>query len=431
MEFHEQYEQIWQDERARVLATLIRLLGSFELAEEATQEAFTAALASWPNSGLPQNPRAWLVSTGRNKAIDGLRRSAVEQRHAGEAAIVSGWIASSEAVAPEQIAALDAASEEETVTDDRLRLIFTCCHPALSEEAQVALTLRTLGGLTTEAIARAYLKPLPTIAQRLVRAQAKIRDARIPYSVPRREQLGERLDAVLLVLYLIFNEGYGAAPDQPERQALCAEAIRLARLLLELLPGESEVRGLLALMLLLHARRGARFTAEGDLVLLDQQDRSEWDSAAIEEGSQLAADALRAGVGAYGLQAAIAAVHDHARQASETDWTQIAALYDVLLRVQPSPVVELNRAVAVTMDRGAPAGLEIVEALQGLEGYLPYWAAKAQMLLWTGANEAAAKAYSRAVELARAAGEASQERFLLKRLAELESSEIHSGERLG
>lgn len=421
MEFQEQFEAIWRDEGAHVLATLIRLLGSFELAEEATQEAFTAALASWPNSGLPQNPRAWLVSTGRNKAIDSLRRSAVEQRRAGEASIVSGWVAASEAVAPEQIAALEAASEEETVTDDRLRLIFTCCHPALSEEAQVALTLRTLGGLTTEAIARAYLKPLPTIAQRLVRAQAKIRDARIPYSVPRREQLAERLDAVLLVLYLIFNEGYGAAPDQLERRALCVEAIRLTRLLLEMLPGEPEVRGLLALMLLQDARRGARFTAEGDLVLLEQQDRSAWDSAAIEEGSQLAADALRAGVGGYGLQAAIAAVHDHALNAGDTDWTQIVGLYDVLLRVQPSPVVELNRAVAVAMDRGAQAGLEIVDTLQGLEGYLPYWAAKAQMLLWTGANDAAAKAYTRAADLARAAGEASQERFLRRRLAAIES----------
>jgi len=345
----------------------------------------------------------------------------VEQRRAGEASIVSGWVAASEAVAPEQIAALEAASEEETVTDDRLRLIFTCCHPALSEEAQVALTLRTLGGLTTEAIARAYLKPLPTIAQRLVRAQAKIRDARIPYSVPRREQLAERLDAVLLVLYLIFNEGYGAAPDQLERRALCVEAIRLTRLLLEMLPGEPEVRGLLALMLLQDARRGARFTAEGDLVLLEQQDRSAWDSAAIEEGSQLAADALRAGVGGYGLQAAIAAVHDHALNAGDTDWTQIVGLYDVLLRVQPSPVVELNRAVAVAMDRGAQAGLEIVDTLQGLEGYLPYWAAKAQMLLWTGANDAAAKAYTRAADLARAAGEASQERFLRRRLAAIES----------
>ena len=421
VEFHEQYEQIWRDERARVLATLIRLLGSFELAEEAVQEAFTAALASWPNSGVPRNPRAWLVSAGRNKAVDGLRRSAVEQRRAGEAAIVSGWVAASEAVAPEQIAALEAASEEETVTDDRLRLIFTCCHPALSEEAQVALTLRTLGGLTTEAIARAYLKPLPTIAQRLVRAQAKIRDARIPYSVPRGEQLSERLDAVLMVLYLIFNEGYGASPNETERQALCTEAIRLARLLLELLPSEPEVRGLLALMLLQHARHGARFTAEGDLVLLEQQDRSAWDSAAIAEGSQLAADALRAGVGAYCLQAAIAAVHDHALNAGETDWTQIVGLYDVLLRVQPSPVVELNRAVAVAMDRGAQAGLEIVAALQGLEGYLPYWAAKAQMLLWIGADSSAAKAYARAVELAQAAGEASQERFLRGRLAAVES----------
>jgi RNA polymerase sigma-70 factor (ECF subfamily) len=427
VEFREQYEQIWRDERARVLATLIRLLGSFELAEEATQEAFTAALASWPTTGVPQNPRAWLVSAGRNKAVDGLRRHAVEQRRAGEAAIVSGWVASSEAVAPQQIAGLEAASEEETVADDRLRLIFTCCHPALAEEAQVALTLRTLGGLTTEAIARAYLKPLPTIAQRLVRAQAKIRDAQIPYSVPRREQLAERLDAVLLVLYLIFNEGYGAAPGEPERQALCAEAIRLARLLLELLPGEREVRGLLALMLLQDARRGARFTAEGDLVLLEQQDRSAWDSAAIAEGSQLAAEALRGGVGAYGLQAAIAAVHDHALNAGETDWTQIVGLYDLLLRVQPSPVVELNRAVAVAMDRGASAGLEIVDALQGLEGYLPYWAAKAQMLLWTGANDAAAKAYARAAELAHAASDASQERFLRKRLTEVDSAEFHSG----
>jgi RNA polymerase sigma-70 factor (ECF subfamily) len=421
VEFHEQYEAIWRDERARVLATLIRLLGSFELAEEATQEAFAAALASWPKAGVPQNPRAWLVSTGRHKAIDSLRRSAVEQRRAGEAAVVSGWVAATEAVAPEQIAALEAASEEETVADDRLRLIFTCCHPALAEEAQVALTLRTLGGLTTEAIARAYLKPLATIAQRLVRAQAKIRDARIPYSVPRREQLAERLDAVLLVLYLIFNEGYGAAPNEPERQALCAEAIRLARLLLEMLPREPEVRGLLALMLLQDARRGARFTAEGDLVLLEQQDRSAWDSAAIAEGSQLAAEALRGGVGAYGLQAAIAALHDHALSAGETDWRQIVGLYDLLLRVQPSPVVELNRAVAVAMDRGANAGLEIVDALQGLEGYLPYWAAKAQMLLWTGANDAAAKAYARAVDLAQAAGEASQERFLRARLAAVEA----------
>ncbi len=425
MEFQEQYEAIWREERARVLATLIRLLGSFELAEEAVQEAFATALTNWPMSGVPQNPRAWLVSTGRNKAIDGLRRRAVEQRRADEASRGGGWVAAGEAVAPEQHARLEA--EEETVADDRLRLIFTCCHPALAEEAQVALTLRTLGGLTTDAIARAYLKPLATVAQRLVRAQAKIRDAKIPYEVPRREQLTERLDAVLLVLYLIFNEGYGASPSEPERQKLCAEAIRLARLLLELLPAESEVHGLLALMLLQDARRGARFTAEGDLVLLEQQDREAWDAAAIEEGSRLAAEALRAGVGVYGLQAAIAAVHDHARQAGETDWTQIVGLYDVLLRLQPSPVVELNYAVAVAMERGAAAGLALIEALRGLDDYVPYWAAKGQMLLWSGQVDAAGVAYSRAQELALAAGDSAQERFFRQRLAQSVSSRPPAG----
>ena len=412
-----QYEQIWRNERARVLATLIRLLGSFDLAEEATQEAFAAALVAWPKSGVPENPRAWLVSTGRNKVVDQLRRRDVEERRAAEAAKNSGWVTDSEAVAPQQETSLQ--EDAESVEDDRLRLIFTCCHPALAREAQVALTLRTLGGLTTEAIARAFLKPVPTIAQRIVRAKTKIRDARIPYSVPRHEELAARLDAVLLVVYLIFNEGYGAGPREGERRALGAEAIRLGRVLLELMPKEPEVRGLLALMLLQHARVAARFTRDGDLILLEDQDRTLWDVAAIEEGAQLTASALRSGVGVYSVQAAIAAVHDHAREARDTDWPQIVALYDVLLRLRPSPVVELNRAVAVAMERGAQVGLDIVEYLQGLEDYCPYWATKAQMLLWMDRYSEAEQAYRRAAELAQAAGDDAQERFFKSRVGNI------------
>lgn len=416
-----EYEQIWRDERARVLATLIRLLGSFDLAEEATQEAFSAALTSWPKNGMPLNPRAWLISAGRNKVVDQLRRSQVEERRAAQAARSGGWVTDSEAVAPQQEALVD--EDEESVEDDRLRLIFTCCHPALAQEAQVALTLRTLGGLSTEAIARAFLKPVATIAQRIVRAKSKIRDARIPYRVPRREELDARLDAVLLVVYLVFNEGYGAGPREQERRTMCEEAIRLGRLLLELMLKEPEVRGLLALMLLQHARTAARFTRDGDLVLLEEQDRSLWNENAIEEGAQLTAEALRAGVGVYAVQAAIAAVHGHAREARDTDWPQIAALYEVLRRLQPSPVVELNRAVAIAMERGAWIGLQMIDALQGLDEYCPYWAARAQMLLWMDRRAEAEKAYRRAAELALAAGDEAQERFFKRRIAEIAALE--------
>jgi RNA polymerase sigma-70 factor (ECF subfamily) len=417
VEFREHYEHIWREERTRVLATLIRLLGSFDLAEEATQEAFAVALTVWPAKGVPESPRAWLVSVGRHKAIDRLRRGEVEARRAGEAARVTGWVAESEAVSASQDQALMA--EDEGVEDDRLRLIFVCCHPALAQEAQVSLTLRTLGGLTTEAIARAYLKPVATIAQRLVRAKSKIRQARIPYRVPSKTELGERLEAVLLVMYLVFNEGYGAEPGESERLELCGNAIRLCRVLLEMVPEEPEVRGLLALMLLQHSRSAARFSDPGELILLEDQDRSLWDSEAIEEGSRLTAEALRSGVGVYGLQAAIAALHGSAKSPGETDWTQIVGLYDVLLRLSPSPVVELNRAVALAMASGADAGLSALEPLQGLEGYCPFWAAKAQMLLWVGRLQDAGSAYQRAVELA---GRGAQERFFRRRLDLIHSS---------
>lgn len=418
------WERIWREERARVLATLIGLLGSFDAAAEATQEAFAAALESWPRAGVPANPRAWLVSAGRHKAIDRMRRRDVRERREAEAALASEWVPATEAVAPAQeFVFADGDDVTSELEDDRLRLIFTCCHPALGQEAQVALTLRTLGGLTTEAIARAFLKPVATIAQRLVRAKAKIREARIPYRVPRREELQARLETVLLVVYLIFNEGYGAGPHEDSRRELCAQAIALGRVLLEMMPSEPEVRGLLALMLLQHARRGARYSASGDVVLLEAQDRSRWDREAIAEGARLTEQALRAGVGSYALQAAIAAVHDQAAIARETDWPQIVALYDVLLRLQPTPVVALNRAVAVAMAGDVRAALRSVEALRGLEEYCPYWAAKAQMLAWSGEQAAAREAYRRALRLAEAAEEYAQARFFAQRISELTESQ--------
>jgi RNA polymerase sigma-70 factor (ECF subfamily) len=300
------------------------------------------------------------------------------------------------------------------VDDDRLRLIFTCCHPALAQDAQVALTLRTLGGLATDAIARAYLVPEPTMAQRLVRAKAKIRDARIPYQIPQRADLHARLDAVLLVVYLIFNEGYGAGPTEPERLALAAEAIRLGRLLLDLLPAEPEVRGLLALMLLQHARTAARFSTDGELVLLENQDRNLWNPTLIAEGSQLTAEALRIGIGPYAVQAAIAAIHDQ----PTTDWPQIIGLYDVLLRLQSSPVVELNRAVAVSMHLGAPAALALLDQLHGLDDYCPFWVARAELLRQTGDIPQATSAYHRALALST---DNAQRRHLERRLAKLET----------
>jgi RNA polymerase sigma-70 factor, ECF subfamily len=406
-EEQESLEQIYRDEWGRILATLIRLLGSFELAEEAAQEAFAAALEQWPGKGVPASPRAWLIATARHKAIDALRRK-------------SRW---EDVADPDALAALAQvpahAIEEDSVAveDDRLRLIFTCCHPALNREAQVALTLRTLCGLTTEQIAKAFLAPLATMAQRLVRAKQKIRDAGIPYRTPPRAELKERLEAVLLVVYLVFNEGYNAAG---EGRALSEEAIRLGRVLCEFLPAEAEVRGLLALMLLHDARRAARRSGDGELILLEDQDRRLWNRPAMVEGLRLAESALRGGPGPYSVQAAIAAVHAQAASAGETDWAQIAALYDVLLRMQPSPVVELNRAAAVAMADGYAAGLRLLDALDEraeLRGYYLLPAARADLLRRLERWTEAAQAYREALSMV---GQDAERRFLTGRLAEVE-----------
>ena len=396
-------EQLYRSESRRVLATLIRLLGDFDLAEEALQDAFAAALAQWPESGLPANPRAWLVSTGRFKAIDQLRRRARFDR--------------SLAAIAERLAERDTGHrepEDETVEDDRLRLIFTCCHPALPPDGRIALTLRTVCGLTTEEIARAFLTSTPTVAQRIVRAKSKIRDAGISYQVPSRPQLPERLDMVLHVVYLVYNEGYSTI-----RQDLSAEALRLGRLLVELLP-EPEALGLLALMLLHESRRMARLGPDGGMILLDDQDRSTWDRARIREGSALVERALSSRrFGPFTLQAAIAAVHAEAPSASATDWAQIVGLYDVLLRVDPSPVVELNRAAAIAMRDGPATGLVLVDAILARGELLDYRYAhgtRADLCRRLGRNHEAADSYSRALALT--VGEM-ERRFLEGRIAEL------------
>jgi RNA polymerase sigma-70 factor (ECF subfamily) len=413
-------DRLFREESGRAVATLIRLTGDFDLAEEAVQEAFVVAIERWPRDGLPDNPGAWITTTARNRAIDRIRRA----RRFAERQEALGRSAADAAEAQE--AALIAAVEDEmhgSFPDDRLRLIFTCCHPALAPDARVALTLRTLGGLTTPEIARAFLVPEATLAQRIVRAKKKIRDAGIPYRVPPPELLPERLDAVLRVLYLVFNEGYDASSgDALVRRDLCHEAIRLARVLASLMPDEPEVLGLLALLLLQDARRDARVGADGALVLLEDQDRARWDRAAIEEGSALVERALRFGrPGAYQLQAAIAAIHDEAPTAAETDWFQIAALYTTLAHLQPSPVVELNQAVALAMVDGPAAGLAAIEGLrEPLVDYPYLHSTRADLLRRLGRWAESAAAYEAALGLTTNAAERV---FLERRLAAVRSAE--------
>ncbi len=401
-------DAVYRSDARRVFATLVRLLGDFELAEEALHDAFATAVEQWPREGVPDNPRAWLVSTGRFKAIDVIRRRA--RFDASLTEIAARLDADSR----------DAAEVNDGVEDDRLRLIFTCCHPALSSDAQVALTLREVCGLTTEAIAAAYLTTPTTLAQRIVRAKAKIRDAKIPYQIPSREDLPERLDSVLQVVYLVFNEGYAASSgEQLTRPDLTGEAIRLARLLVELLP-EPESLGILALMLLHESRRPARTSPEGDIILLEDQDRSLWNREQIAEGTQLVQSAFASGsIGPYAIQAAISAVHASAATADATDWAQIVALYDLLSRAAPSPVVELNRAVAVAMRDGPAAGLPLIDAIleQGkLTDYHLAHAARADLCRRLGRSDEARTGYQQALKLAK---QEPERRFLERRVKEL------------
>ena len=407
----ENVDAVYRSDSRRILATLIRLLGDFDLAEDALHDAFRAALERWPKEGVPANPRAWLISTGRFKAIDAMRRRV--RFDSSQAAIAERLYNE-----PGAAGALD----DESVADDRLRLIFTCCHPALAPEARTALTLREVCGLTTEEIARAFLTAAPTLAQRIVRAKAKIREARIPYQVPSPAELPERLNTVLQVIYLVFNEGYSASSGASlTRSDVSGEAIRLGRLLMELLP-EPEVLGLLALMLLQESRRGARVSPTGDLILLNDQDRSLWNRDLIAEGKALVERAWSSRqFGSYTVQAAIAAVHAEASDAAATDWARIVGLYDVLLRAEPSPVVELNRAVAVAMRDGPEAGLGLIDGILArgdLADYHLAHAARADLCRRLARTAEARAAYTRALDLTQ---QEPERRFLERRLGELPS----------